>query len=192
MWPQGSHKARDSLEQLQLTEIRLQYYLGKERRAEDDEMLVPGWLWSFSEYKRAAESLAAAVSLSAVRGNRYLWNLKIDGREDNLPPGIPWLLLAWPAEMKTRERPGEVCASCARHLVWEKRDQCSQRWALNEPEVIKTAGKVFIPSGRRKKKQGGRGRHSGSLFRSWAPGPALTFHSSQDQPSPFTPAEVSL
>ena len=92
-------------------------------------------------------------------------------------------------------------------LVWEKRAQCSQRWALNEPEVIKTAGKVFIPSGKRKKKQGGRGRHIGSLFQdqpspftpartsprlSPQPGPALPFHPSQDQPSPFTPAEVSL
>ena len=76
-------------------------------------------------------------------------------------------------------------------LVWEKRAQCSQRWALNEPEVIKTAGKVFIPSGKRKKKQGGRGRHIGSLFHSWAPGPALAFHPSQDQPSPFTPARTS-
>ena len=48
--------------------------------------------------------------LSAVRGKRYLWNLKIDAREEDETPGIPWLLLAPPAEMKTRERPGEVCS----------------------------------------------------------------------------------
>ena len=67
---------------------------------------------------------------------------------------------------------------------------------LYEPEVIKTAGKVFIPSGRREKKQEGREPFpqlsSGtSPHLSLQPGPALTFHPSQDQPSPFTPARTS-
>lgn len=53
---------------------------------------------------------------------------------------------------------------------------------MKEPEVIKTAGKVFIPSGR-KKSRGVVGRDT--------PG-AFSAAELQDHPSPFTPAEVSL
>ena len=89
----------------------------KKRRAGDDEILVPEWLRRHSEHKRAVELL------SVVRGKSYLWNWKIHASTGGLPHWIPWLLLALPAEMKTRERPGNACAFCALYLMGEKRDQ---------------------------------------------------------------------
>lgn len=155
--------------------MRPQYYSGKERRAGDDENAGAWALRSYSEYKKSSWIATCSWISFAVRG-KYLWNLKINARGRQRD----WDILASlgpPEEMKTRERPGEVCS----WLVW---GTWCERKGINVPK-----GGLWMNQGGdkraasvhsfRQKKQAGCGeRHTRAFSAAGAPGPPPHLHSS--------------